>query len=103
MDPRDRLDRARGAARSGDYEFALREYIWFHDHALEERPSLYGVRLSYALADWIELGENYPPALRALENIADRKTADLLAGAGDRGTFHDVVSINEYLARERNT
>jgi hypothetical protein len=103
MDVHERRRRARQAATSGDYAFALSEYIWYHDHVLAEAPSQYGVRLSYALADWIELGSDYPPALRALEDIVDKKTGALLAGDGNVELFHDVVAINDYLGRGRAT
>ena len=103
MDPRDRLMKARAAADAGDYETALSEYVWFHDHALEHRPSLYGVRLSFALSYWKNLGDRYPPAMLALRNMRGDKTARLLHGEEDRALFHDVASINEYLGEERST
>lgn len=103
MDPRERLSKGRAAADVGDYESALREYVWFHNHALEHERSLYGVRLSFALAYWKELASVFPPAQMALENIRDEKVAALSGGAVDRALFHDVASINEYLGAERST
>ena len=97
MDPRDKLKDAKVAASQGRYADALRDHIWFHDHALEHRPSLYGVRLSFALADWVELGSEYPVALRSLESIRDLKTAALIAGPRSRDFFHDVQAINRVL------
>lgn len=75
----------------------MREYIWFHHHALETEPALQGVRLSYALRDWIALAAKYPPALFALEQICDEKTDALLSGAGDIDAFRDVEAINRNL------
>lgn len=103
MDPQERLRRARTAADEGRHEEALRDYIWFHHHALEYDRSLRGVRLSFALAYWIDLARVYPEALRALEEIRDSKTARLLQGDGDHATFHDVARINEHLECERLT
>ena len=103
MDPRERLTKGQAAAKSGDYETALREYLWFHDHALEFQSSLYGVRLSFALEYWKELGELYPPAMAALRKLRDDKTAALLCGAMDRELFHDVASINECIEEEGAT
>jgi hypothetical protein len=71
---------ARRLAKQGDYEGALAKHVWFHDHALSVRPSYYGVRLSYALSDWIELGKKYPKARQTLESVRDAKTSKLLAG-----------------------
>ncbi|MDX1982468.1 MAG: hypothetical protein SFV51_19490, partial [Bryobacteraceae bacterium] len=61
-DPRQILAGARLDARQGDYAEALQKYLWFHHHALEHDMALSGVRLSYALNEWWELGKAYPPA-----------------------------------------
>jgi hypothetical protein len=103
MDPRARLTAGQVAAREGRYEEALREYAWFHDHALEHRQSLYGVRLSFALGYWVDLANDYPEARKKLEEIRDRKTKILASGGGDRELFHDVTSINYYLGEEDKT
>ena len=103
MNPHERLQSAFNAACEGRHEEALREYIWFHDHALEHEPALYGVRTSFALAYWVELAQVYPEAKTALEEIRDRKVGMLLSGQGDRRTFYDVASINYYLVDEPRT
>ena len=103
VDAQARLDAASELAVDGQYEEALREFQWFHDHALEHDPSLYGVRLSYALYAWIELGDAYPPALAALEAVRERDAARLLAGQGKRELLHDVVAIDEELGKGAET
>jgi hypothetical protein len=103
MDPQERLRLARVAADEGRYADALREHIWIHEHALEYEPAFYGVRLSFALAYWVELANVYPEARRALEEIRDREMERLRLGKGDPATFHDVKSINEHLECERST
>ena len=103
MKAQDRLAFAREATRSGRYEEALREFSWFHDHALDEEEALYGVRLSYALAYWRELGEVHPPALDALKAVRDQKSVTLARGEGNRELFHDVESINECLNDQQST
>src|SRR5690349_21544262 len=70
-DPQQILNEARDDARAKHYEEALEKYVWFHEHALEYRPSMSGVRLSFALSDWVKLGESYPPALVKLREIRD--------------------------------
>jgi hypothetical protein len=102
-DPRERLYQARLAAAEGRHEEALREYVWFHNNALKQRPSLYGVRLSFALWDWTELAKVYPKARRALDSIRRKKTALLRNGKGTFKLFHDVVAINEFLKKEADT
>jgi len=103
MDPRERLEKGRSAAREGRFEEALVEYIWFHDHALEFMPALRGVRLSFAIASWLELAKEYPPAMATLLEIRDRKAAALLSGDSSAGLFKDVESINGYLKQENRT
>jgi len=103
MDPRARLQRGQEAAAAGRHEDALLDYIWFHEHALEFEPSLYGVRLSFALWYWMELASEYPQARTALKRIRDEKTTRLLNGDTNRDLFHDVESINERLENEEAT
>jgi hypothetical protein len=103
MDPRARLHSGLQAANEGRFEDALREYVWFHEHALEHDRAFYGVRLSFALSYWLDLAKAYPAARRKLEKIRDRKTALLACGGGNRALFHDVESINDYLGAERAT
>ena len=99
----DRLKAAYAAKARGDYQTALGHLVWFHDHALEETPALLGIRLSYALAYWIELGAEFPPALESLREIRDRKVADLRAGQHDGQLFLDVSAINDYLGEGEGT
>jgi hypothetical protein len=102
------LERARTARLAGRYEDALRDHLWFHENALAVEPSLAGVRLSFALRDWIYLAEQFPLARRALQGLRDRDTARILDGsagphAGPRELFRDIVAINSALGEERAT
>lgn len=103
MDAHERLHRGLEAATNGRHAEALREYKWFHEHALEHKPSLYGVRLSFALWYWVELAAKYPKAGRELEKIRVSKAKRLLKGEFDRELFHDVEAINERLSRHTDT
>jgi len=94
-----RLRQAQAAAKAGDYEAALEEYIWFHENSADE-PSMGRVRVfSY----WADLSRVYPPAGTALEEIRDRKAQSLRNGFRDLEFFRDVVSINKSLGCERAT
>src|ERR1043166_2062666 len=97
------LDDARRLAREGDYEGALAKHIWYHDHALAQEPGQAVVRLSFALADWIELGKKYPKAVETLKTIRDEKNARLLAGEASWQLFDDVRAINGYLGEKAAT
>jgi hypothetical protein len=63
MSAQERFSRARQRIEDGQYEEALADLIWFHVNALLEPRAWSGVRRSYALDDWIRLGELYPPAM----------------------------------------
>ena len=97
------LDDARRFADEGRYDEALEKHIWFHEHALDHDSSFYGVRLSFALSDWVELGQLYPKALAKLREIRDMKTALLELGDEDEELFHDVSAINRELGDHEET
>jgi hypothetical protein len=102
-DPQTVLDEARELADQGRYEEALQRHIWFHQHALAHDRAWYGVRLSFALSNWVQLGTQYPPARQALIDIRDRTAAVARAGDWSRELFHDVTAINEYLGEPGET
>lgn len=89
--------------RQGKKQEALEHFIWFHDHALEYEPAMYGVRLSFALSYWKQLGDGYPPALVAMKKIRDDKTALLADKKGNRTLFHDVMALNRTLGEDSKT
>jgi len=97
------LKEARELARQHDYQAALEKYTWFHDHALEHDPAMAGVRLSYAVVEWVDLGEKFPPARVALESVRDTKTQALEAGSEDVSLFFDVHAINRALGEPERT
>ncbi len=83
------------------YAASLEKHIWFHENALKYDQSFYGVRLSYALASWVQLSKVYEPALTALINLSDKNEVEIKSGKADCGdAFHDFVSINRELGRQ---
>jgi len=97
------LREARQLVKSEQYAAALEKYIWFHDHALDFDRALAGVRLSYAILEWVDLGEVYPPARDALERVRDAKTESLTQGTYEVMLFHDVTSINRAFGQVERT
>jgi predicted Ser/Thr protein kinase len=80
----------------GQYEEALQREIWYFNHS-RFKPGQGGVRLSFALSDWIELGRRYPKAKQALIEIRDRGTYEIKAGRGYSELFSEVQAINHEL------
>lgn len=97
------LNDTQALVREGKHQEALDRFLWFHDHALEHQPSMYGVRLSFALSYWKQLGEVYPPALAAMKKTRDDKTGQLVQGKGTAHLFHDVMALNRTLDEDTKT
>ncbi|MFZ6643925.1 hypothetical protein ACO0LL_29640 [Undibacterium sp. TC4M20W] len=94
------LDKAREAHAAKEYETSLASYEWFFEHALDEdKGSLYGVRLSYCLFGWVELGQEYEPARIRLEQKFEHS---ILALEQSRNPeyFHDYASIGACLGQQ---
>lgn len=103
-DPSQILHEAEADAAAGRYEIALAKHLWFHRNALRYESGLSGVRLSFALASWVELADKYPPALAALKAERDRALADFRRAHGHGfDPFFDFASINERLSEEERT
>ncbi len=102
-DPDKVLSEAKTLARQGKYEEALQKHLWYHDNALKLMPSHAGVRLSFALSDWVELGRKYPKAKEALVATRDRNATALANGKGWFDLFHDVTAINRELDENAKT
>jgi predicted Ser/Thr protein kinase len=94
---------AKDLQHRGQYEDALQRHLWLHAHGLEHSPHSSAVRLSFWLADWVELARRYPKAKQALLDIRDQKSRELAAGRGHWDQFHDVESINSYLQDDAAT
>ncbi len=90
-------------ADRGKFEKSLERHVWYHENALKYQPSLYGVRLSFALGDWGELGKSYPPAIDKMIEIRDESYDRFVNHNGPESLFHDVCSINEQLGTESLT
>lgn len=84
------------------FEEALQKHLWFHEES-KTSPGMGGVRLSFALAQWLDLGREYPPALDALKSVRDENAAKLLDGGGDFREFHDFSAINRVLQESERT
>jgi hypothetical protein len=103
VDPETVLTEAEQLARQGRYPEALEKHVWFHEHVLGIDASYSGVRLSFALRSWVELGKRFPPAREALAAIRDRDARAIRAGEWSPNRFSDVAAINRYLGEPGET
>lgn len=103
MDPGEILTRGRSSALEGRHQEALRDLVWFHEHALEHDRAYHGVRLSFALGYWKDLADVYPPAMAALLSTKRMTEAKFASGTGDRHVFRDIVALNRELGQVTDT
>ena len=90
------LQDIRRLVTEGKHEEALQKHLWFHEES-KSSTGMGGVRLSFALSQWAELAQVYPPALTALQGVRDDNEAKLLRGTGGFKEFHDFSAINRVL------
>jgi tetratricopeptide (TPR) repeat protein len=102
-DPEQIRDEAEADIEQGRLDLAAEKYLWYHHNALKYRPSLAGVRLSYALGDWRDLADRYPPALQEMRLVRDRAEESVRAKSGDFDAFHDFVALNDVLKEDGRT
>lgn len=96
-DPDKILDEAVEDTRNENYDVALQKLLWFHEHALSIRPSLSGVRLSFALGYWYELGERYPPAREKMIEVRDAAVTRCREQEFPFEAFKEVCAFNRKL------
>jgi hypothetical protein len=98
------LERAWNAHATGEYEAALKDYVWLFDAAAADAETA-PLRLSYVLGSWAKLAEDYLPARQAMVQTRDADAARLLqAGdSGDGALFNDIRVINDKLGDLQNT
>jgi hypothetical protein len=102
-DPGEILREAMADATAGRARLALVKHLWFHKNAIKLRPSLSGVRRSYALSAWRNLGAKYLPALRELVKARNEAERAVWRQRDPWPAFHDLKSINEYLGEVKRT
>ena len=72
VDVEARLRLARELGRRGDFDEATDEFVWLWDNMLRFDPSMYGVRLSFMVADMQHLATTHEPAREAFKALRDR-------------------------------
>ena len=100
--PSEVLDSAVDDSQAERYDEALQKFLWFHEASRSE-IGMGGVRLSFALGYWMDLAEQYPPALEAFIRLRDELEQRCRDNHGDFESFHDVSAFNRYLGDGRRT
>jgi len=97
IDPAEVLAEAERLKDAGDFESALQRHLWIHHESLGVCPAFRGVRLSFALMYWRELGEVFPPALVAMRRVRDENLAAIQSGDSVGQNYLDALALNREL------
>jgi hypothetical protein len=98
-----RFNRAQQMARNGQYEEALKEFLWCYDEGMPSDIRFVGVRDSFLLSAIANLGANYPPAIEALKARRDQAAASFMSGIGGNPVAMDFSALNKVLGDDRQT
>ena len=90
-------------AKEGKKQEALKRFIWLYDHVSEYEPRFSVGQIPYLLGYWKALANQYPPALKALQEVRDKETELIKNGKGTYETFNKVISINKELMEEEKS
>ena len=94
-DPRAWLELARTARAEGRFPDALRAHEYYHDNAMRMPGSgRGGVRLSFALSEWVTLARSYAPAKKALLRRRSEAAARALGPPAEPWAFHEALAID---------
>lgn len=79
-----------------DYVSAHEKYEWFFENGEKIKPSMRGVRVSFCLRGWVDVANEYPPAMkRIIEIKQDALTTFYEQQSID--AFRDFSCISRYL------
>lgn len=98
-----RYRRAEDLARSGQYQDALREYLWCYDTGMKQLTSFTAARETALLISIARLGKTYQPALDALIERRDEAKVRFETSATDSEAIIDYSTINRALGQTDKT
>jgi tetratricopeptide (TPR) repeat protein len=101
--PRTILSEANLDAKAKRYQLALEKYLWIYEKSTVVEPAFIGVRLSFALAAWNDLANEYPPAMNKLLEKRDEALQMLNEGRDPQRSFMDLAGINRVLKQVPKT
>jgi len=93
------LQEAKEFAKNGQFAEALDKHVWYHEHSRGTGHG--GVRLSFAMADWKRLGEEFPAAKEKLLSIRNAQETALLGGKGGFTEFSEVAAIDRTYGNDK--
>lgn len=101
--PGEILKEAKADTAAQHYPVALSKYVWYFENALKYDSAQTGVRLSFALNDWMDLAAHYPPALDALKLLRDEAEQRFDDGSKTAHTVMEIAALNRVLNDDERT
>lgn len=101
--PRNILSEAELDTKAKRYQLALEKYLWIYEKSTVVEPAFIGVRLSFALAAWNDLANEYPPAMKKILEKRDEALRMLNEGRDPQRSFMDLAGINRVLKQVPKT
>jgi hypothetical protein len=98
------LREAKADAQAQRYEDALAKHLWYHENAEKFDKGQGGVRRSFALSYWYDLGADYAPALAKFEETREAARKEVLEGKHPQhvwNAFADYASMTEKVGEEK--
>ncbi len=99
ISPMERMREGSQQVKEGKYEEALASFLWSYDHGREDQ-SFISLRSSYLLRALADLGQHYPPAIKALQERARPLREKIQAGSASRFEVMEWFTLNRALRRE---
>ena len=98
------LTAAQQLAKDGKFAEALDKHVWYHENSRNTcNTSQIGVRLSFAMADWKKLADQFPPAKEKLFQLRDKAEQAVLAGHGGFTEFTEIAAIDRIYDQEKKS
>ncbi len=95
------LTAAQQLAKDGKFTEALEKHVWYHGNS--RNTSHGGVRLSFAMADWKNLADQFPPAKEKLFQLREEAEQAVLAGRGGFIEFTEIAAIDRTYDQEKKS
>ncbi len=97
------LREARDDVKNENYEKALLKYIWINEHSLNYSYYFIGVRSSYAIQEWYQLGQIFPDVQEKYNEFRNNAKQNVINNDNLILNFSDFQSFNRYLKEPQET
>jgi len=102
-DPDTVLNEATELVKKGALDQANDKFQWCFENGQRLDPAWNGVRLSFLLSYWVDLGKTYPKAMEKIIEIRDKKAEEIKNGHYSADVFQELAALNDHLGEKQKT